>query len=204
MNAAISATVIARQRASTISRTLPARSPEAWHAELVIDTAELVRRNAAFAAGGGYVDRPLLSTGNLRLIGCVDPRVDPSHVLGLAAGDAVVMRNVGGRVTPAALRSWAMLAKVVEARSHGRPPPGGQVVVLHHTDCGITDLAAYPDLLAEFFEIPAGELEAKAVSDPYASVRIDVALMKQAMPPGVLVSGLVYDVATGLVEVVVP
>ncbi|WP_203704587.1 carbonic anhydrase [Asanoa iriomotensis] len=170
----------------------------------MIDTDELVRRNAGFAASGAQVGLPLLSTGNLRLIGCVDPRVDPSHVLGLAAGDAVVMRNVGGRVTPAALRSWAMLAKVVEARSHGRPPPGGQMVVLHHTDCGITDLAPYPDLLAEFFEIPAASLEQKAVLDPYASVAIDVELMRRAMPPAVRVSGLVYDVDTGLVQVVVP
>ncbi|MEV0720503.1 carbonic anhydrase [Asanoa sp. NPDC050611] len=170
----------------------------------MIDTAELVRRNAEFAAGGAFVGLSLLSTGNLRVIGCVDPRVDPSHVLGLAAGDAVVMRNVGGRVTPTALRSWAMLAKVGEARSHGRPQPGGQLVVLHHTDCGIRDLAAYPELLTDFFEIPVGDLDAKAVMDPYASVTIDVALMKQAMPPGVLVSGLVYDVDTGLVEVVVP
>ncbi|GIF63546.1 carbonic anhydrase [Asanoa ishikariensis] len=170
----------------------------------MIDTDELVRRNAAFAAGEAFADVPLRSAGALRLIGCVDPRVDPAHVLGLHNTEAVVMRNVGGRVTPEALRSWAMLAKVAQARGAGLPRAGGHLVVLHHTDCGITDLAAFPDLLAEYFEIPAAELPAKAVLDPYTSVRLDVDLMKQALPPGIAVSGLVYDVHTGLIEVVVP
>ncbi|MEV4538476.1 carbonic anhydrase [Asanoa sp. NPDC049518] len=170
----------------------------------MIDTDELLRRNAAFAAGDAFEDVPLRSTGGLRVIGCVDPRVDPAHVLGLRNGDAVVMRNVGGRVTPGALRSCAMLAKVAQARAAGQPRGGGQLVVLHHTDCGITDLDAFPDLLADYFEIPAADLPTKAVLDPYASVRLDVDLLRRAMPPGIPVSGLVYDVHTGLVEVVVP
>jgi carbonic anhydrase len=171
---------------------------------IVIDTDELVRRNAEFVASGAFADLPLRSTGSLRVIGCVDPRVDPSHVLGLTNGDAVVMRNVGGRVTPGALRSWAMLAKVAEARRRGQPQPGGHLVVLHHTDCGITDLATYPEMLAGYFEVPAAELDTKAVLDPRASVAIDVEIIKRALPPGLPVSGLVYDVHTGLVEIVVP
>ena len=83
-------------------------------------------------------------------------------------------------------------------------PPGGHLVILQHTDCGITRLAGYPDQLAAFFEIPAGELAAKAVADPYAAVRIDAALARQALPPSRLVSGLVYDVNTGLIEIVDP
>jgi carbonic anhydrase len=43
-------------------------------------------------------------------------------------------------------------------------------VILHHTDCGIRRLAAFPEQLAAFFEIPAEELEGKAVDDPYAAV----------------------------------
>ena len=58
--------------------------------------------------------------------------------------------------------------------------------------------------LAAFFEIPADELDGKAVSDPYAAVRIDTAIARQALPPTRLVSGLVYDVATGLIEIVDP
>ncbi|MEU9385901.1 hypothetical protein AB0D38_35275, partial [Streptomyces sp. NPDC048279] len=64
--------------------------------------------------------------------------------------------------------------------------------------------AAFPDLPAEYFEVPAGDLGAKAVTDPAAAVRVDVELLKGRLRGGVFVSGLVYDVATGLVDVVVP
>ena len=77
-------------------------------------------------------------------------------------------------------------------------------MVLHHTDCGIKRLADYPEMLAEFLEIPVTDLDTKAVSDPYAAVRIDVDILRRALPAGLLVSGLVYDTDTGLIEVVVP
>jgi carbonic anhydrase len=172
---------------------------------MTITTDELVRRNADFAAGGAFAGLPFPTNQTLRVIGCVDSRVDPSHVLGLELGDAVVMRNIGGRVTPAVIRSWALLAKLGQARPSGQPggsPP--HMVVLHHTDCGIKTLADYPEPLAEYFEIPVEELDAKAVRDPHAAVRIDVDIVRRTLPAGLVVSGLVYDVDTGRVEVVVP
>jgi carbonic anhydrase len=109
------------------------------------------------------------------------------------------MRNIGGRVTPEALRSWALLGRL----GAGQPPGEGHLAILHHTDCGIRRLASYPEQLATFFEIPVAELDSKAVDDPYAAVRIDVNLARHKLP-ALLVSGLVYDVDTGLVEVVIP
>jgi carbonic anhydrase len=125
-------------------------------------------------------------------------------VLGLELGEAAVIRNVGGRVTPATLRQLAMLSKVVQAHTGGRPLGDFHYAVLHHTECGIKNLAAFPDLLGEYFEIPASDLDGKAVSGPAAAVRVDVEVLRQRLPAGVFVSGLVYDVATGLVEPIVP
>ena len=153
-----------------------------------------------FAAGKAYVGLPFPTGQVLRVIGCLDSRVDPSLVLGLDLGDAVVMRNIGGRVTPEMLRSWALLSHL----GKGGAPTGAHTVILHHTDCGIVRLADYPEQLAAFFEIPEADLASKAVRDPYAAVRIDVDIARQAVPPAVAVSGLVYDVETGLIEVVVP
>ena len=61
-------------------------------------------------------------------------------------------------------------------------------------------------LLAQYFQIQEGELKTKAVTDPRAAVAVDVAVLRAipALPSEWLVSGLVYDVATGLVEIVVP
>ena len=91
----------------------------------------------------------------------------------------------------------------------GAIPGGGgefHIIVLQHTDCGITRLANDPALLTRYFQIPDGELKTKAVSDPCTAVAVDVAALRAipALPGAWLISGLVYDVATGLVETVVP
>ena len=168
----------------------------------VIDV--LAERNADFAAHRFPQDLKINPTLKIMLIGCVDPRVDPAAVIGLQLGEAAIIRNVGGRVTPATLKTMAMLGRVGQANGSG-PGLGWNLVVLHHTDCGMTDLAAFPDLLTEYFEITPDQLAAKAVSDPMASVKVDVAVLKQTpfLPGAFLVSGLVYDVDTGLVETVV-
>ena len=141
------------------------------------------------------------------IIGCADMRVDPAHVLGIKPGEAVVMRNIGGRVTPGLLEEFRLLGRIGEV---AKTIPGGgeefHLIVLHHTDCGSTRLLGDPAMLAHDFQIPETEVDAKAVRDPRKSVVVDVAALRAipALPGEWLISGFVYDVATGLVEVVVP
>ena len=61
-------------------------------------------------------------------------------------------------------------------------------------------------MLTGYFQMAEGELKKKAATDPRAAVAVDVALLRTipALPGEWLISGLVYDVATGLVEIVVP
>jgi carbonic anhydrase len=141
------------------------------------------------------------------IIGCADMRVDPAHVFGVKPGEAVVMRNIGGRITPGLLEQLGLLGRIGEVA--GQIPGGGgdfHIIVLQHTDCGITRLAGDTDKLGRYFQIQEGDLRTKAVTAPRAAVAVDVATLRTipAMPSQWLVSGLVYDVATGLVEVVVP
>jgi carbonic anhydrase len=141
------------------------------------------------------------------IIGCADMRVDPAHLFATKPGEAVVLRNIGGRFTSGLLEQLALLGRIGQVA--GEAPGGGgefHLIVLQHTDCGITRLAGDPDKLAHYFQIPEGEVKAKAVLDPRAAVAIDVAALRAipALPGAWLISGLVYDVATGLVEIVVP
>ena len=141
------------------------------------------------------------------IIGCADMRVDPADVLGIKPGEAVVMRNIGGRITPGLLEQLGLLGRIGEVA--GEIPGGGgefHIIVLQHTDCGITRLAGDAAMLTRYFQIQEGELKTKAVTDPRAAVAADVAALRAitALPSRWLISGLVYDVATGLVEVVVP
>jgi len=141
------------------------------------------------------------------IIGCADMRVDPVHVLGLRPGEAVVMRNIGGRITPGLLEQLGLLGRIGEVAA-AIPGGGGEfhLIVLQHTDCGITRLAGDPAMLAQYFRVPEADVKAKAVTDPRAAVALDVAALRAipALPGSWLISGLVYDVATGRVEVVVP
>jgi carbonic anhydrase len=140
------------------------------------------------------------------MIGCADMRVDPADIFGVKPGEAVIMRNIGGRVTPGILEELALLGRIGEVA--GEIPGGGgefHIIVLHHTDCGITRLARDTSMLARYFQIPEDEVKTKAVTNPRAAVAHDVASLQAipALPGKWLVSGLVYDVATGLVEVIV-
>jgi len=141
------------------------------------------------------------------IIGCADMRADPAHVLGTKPGEAVVLRNIGGRITPGLLEQLSLLGRIGEVA--GEIPGGGgefHLIVLQHTDCGIARLAGDPAKLAHYFQIQEGDLKTKAIADPRAAVAVDVAALRAipALPGAWLISGLVYDVATGLVEIVVP
>jgi carbonic anhydrase len=173
----------------------------------------MLQRNKDFAAqqsaAGALMPSLPQAMPNVKaiIIGCADMRVDPAHVLGIKPGEAVVLRNIGGRVTPGLLEQLGLLGRIGEVA--GRIPGGGRefhIIVLQHTDCGITHLAGDPGLLGHYFQIREAELKTKAVSDPRAAIAVDVASLRAipALPSKWFISGLLYDVATGLVEIVVP
>ena len=174
---------------------------------------QLLQRNKEFAAqqsaAGTLMPSFPRAVPNIKafIIACADMRADPAHVLGIKPGEAVVLRNIGGRFTPALLEELALLGRV-GAVAGGTPGGGGEFhfIVMQHTDCGMARLAGDPAMLAHYFQVPESELKAKAVTDPRAAVTGDVAALRAvpALPGAWLLSGLVYDVATGLVEVVVP
>ncbi len=62
----------------------------------------MLKRNEESAAPVPSLQQSL-QTLKAVIIGCADMRVDPAHVLGIKPGEAVVMRNIGGRVTPGLL-----------------------------------------------------------------------------------------------------
>jgi carbonic anhydrase len=173
----------------------------------------MLKRNKDFAAqqsaAGTLMPSLPRSLPNVKavIIGCADMRVDPAHVLGIKPGEAVVIRNIGGRITPGSLEQLGLLGRIGEVA--GEIPGGGgefHIIVLQHTDCGMTRLAGDPAMLTHYFQIEEEKLETKAVTDPRAAVAVDVASLRAipALPRDWLISGLVYDVATGLVEIVVP
>jgi carbonic anhydrase len=169
----------------------------------IIET--LTQRNEAFARSRFSADLKIMPRMKTTIIGCVDPRVDPVDIFGLAPGEAAVIRNVGGRIFPSTLQTMAML-RMVAKYNGAEMGAGWNLVVLHHTDCGINCLSHSPELLAKHFDVAPAGLDALEITDPYKSVAVDVAALKvnPLLPGGFLVTGLVYDVTTGRIEIVVP
>ncbi len=163
-------------------------------------------RNRAFAAAGGHEGAVVFPTLRLFVITCLDPRVDPAHFLGLGLSDAMVVRNVGGRVTPEVIDDVAFIGQLAE-----NVLPDGplfEVAVIHHNQCGTGALAddAFRRRYAERIGADESTLRERAVLDPAATVTSDVERLRSApaISQRVTVSGHVYDVVTGLVSTILP
>jgi carbonic anhydrase len=174
--------------------------PGAGNIETALD------RNRAFAARGGHEGAVVFPKLGLSVITCCDPRVDPAHFLGLQLSDALVVRNVGGLVTPEVINDVAFIAQIAE-----NVLPDGplfEVSVIHHTQCGAGALAddTFRRRYAERIVADEAELREHAVLDPAATVTRDVERLRSApsASPRVTVSGHVYDVVTGLVQTILP
>jgi len=165
-----------------------------------------LERNRSFAAAGGHEGAVVFPNLRLFVVTCLDPRVDPAHVLGLGLSDAIVVRNVGGRVTQEVINDVAFIGQIAElALPEG---PLFEVAVIHHTQCGAAALAddGFRRRYAERIGGDESILREHAVLDPIATVTQDVERLRSArgVSPRMTVSGHVYDVVDGLVETVIP
>jgi carbonic anhydrase len=165
----------------------------------------LLARNKDFAAGGAHEGLSIVARHPVYLITCLDPRTDPSAFLELELGDAMVIRNAGGRVSPGVLKDLAYICYLSDTLVPGGPR--FEVAVVHHTQCGTHFLAdeTFRQGFAELIRGDAAALAAEAVVHPEQTVRFDVELLRSAtvLPDTITVSGHVYDVTTGLVSTIV-
>jgi carbonic anhydrase len=161
-------------------------------------------RNRAFAAAGGHKDAVVFPNLRLFVITCLDPRVDPAHVLGLELSDAMVVRNVGGRVTPEVINDIAFVSQIAE--NVVLEGPLFDVAVIHHTQCGAGAFADddFRHRYAERVGAEESTLRDHAILDPAATVTSDVERLRSArgISNRIGISGHVYDVVSGLVETI--
>jgi carbonic anhydrase len=121
----------------------------------------------------------------------MDARIDPLALLGLAPGDAHVVRNAGGILDEGALRSLVISQRALGTR---------EVLVLQHTGCGMLGLD--DEAFAREVEADAGTRPAWAAGgfrDVDQSVRRTVAALRaeRALPHRDSVRGAVVDLAAG-------
>lgn len=133
------------------------------------------------------------------VLSCSDPRLNPYQILGIDATlKATMVRNAGGRAFDA-IRSLAVLQTI------GDP---GTIVVMHHTDCGVTHfhnsdvkkalLEISPDAKELIEPMQFGEIK-NSIEE---SIREDIAILKASplIKNSTQIVGLLYDINTGLLR----
>lgn len=147
----------------------------------------LLAANEAYAAARSSVAdrRP---GRRLAVVTCMDARIDVFAALGLHLGEALVIRNAGGRVTDDVLRSLALSGHVLGVDA---------VVVMQHTKCGLTGVTD-----RELREITGADLGFLPIDDHATALREDIALLadKPYLQPLNVIAGFVYDVESGEVH----
>jgi carbonic anhydrase len=149
---------------------------------------ELLANNRAFAES--LSDRHLdpQPSRRLAIVTCMDSRLDVFAALGLADGEAHVLRNAGGVVTDDVIRSLVISQRKLGTR---------EVMLIHHTDCGMQKLSD-DGFRAELQEAtgvaPAFAIESFA--DVEADVRQSLLRVRRSafLPHRDAVRGFVYDV----------
>lgn len=157
---------------------------------------DLLKRNETFASTFTAAEMPVLPKLRTIVLACVDSRVDPAHVLGLGLGDAVVIRNNGGRVTRAIVGEIAALAVMV-ARMTQVEEASFDLVLMQHTQCG-AERFADPELQRRLAEIGV-DVSENAITDQMQDLQQDLVRLRDApqLPGSIAVSALLYDVKTG-------
>lgn len=154
-------------------------------------TDDLLNNNQRYAERFEAGDVPAPPAKRLAVLACMDARVIPSKILGLAEGDAHIIKNAGGLATDDAIRSLAISQHKLGTE---------EIVLIHHTDCGMLGLD--DDEFAADLERDSGESpdwRPLGFSDLEESLRASVKRIKDSpfIPRTDSVRGFIYDVETG-------
>lgn len=151
-----------------------------------------LKTNQAYADLHGSSHLPLKPKTKVAIITCMDSRLHVAQALGLALGDAHILRNAGGRVTDDMIRSLVISEQQLGTR---------EIVVLHHTDCGAQTFTnpEFQDQLQKDLGVDVHDCDFLPFSDVEESVREDMAILRKSplIPDDIEISGAVYDVDTG-------
>jgi carbonic anhydrase len=153
--------------------------------------ADVVAANEAYARGFGLSGLAATAAEGLAVLTCMDSRIEPLPMLGLAPGDAKILRNAGARVTDDVLRTLVLARHLLGV---------DRAMVVAHTNCRMT--AGSEDDVHEAVRAGGGpdtrSLAFLTTADPVEAVRDDVQRVRSwPYLQGLDVAGFMYDVETG-------
>ncbi len=139
--------------------------------------------------------KPVAARG-ISIVTCMDSRIEPLDTLGLAPGDAKILRNAGARVTDDTLRTLVLAVYLLEVR---------RVLVLPHTRCKMASVDSddtVHDIIRDNHGVDTRSLEFHTNSDQIGALRHDLERIQHhpLLPRELPVMGAIYDVDTGKVS----
>lgn len=160
---------------------------------------DVLSANEGFASAFADPGRPGVAARGLAVLTCMDTRIDPLAMLGLAVGDAKILRNAGARVTDDMLDTLVLSAYLLGVK---------RVLVIAHTHCGMSSKTEEQvhATIKEQSGIDSRSLHFAMVSDQESVLRADVQRIRSSpyLPAQTPVAGAIYDVTTGRLRVAVP
>ena len=151
-----------------------------------------LKANQAYVELHGDLHLSIKPKTKVAIVTCMDSRLHVAPALGLALGDAHILRNAGGRVTEDMIRSLVISQQQMGTR---------EIVVLHHTDCGAQTFnnGDFQEHLKCELGVDVSGQDFLPFQDIDESVREDMKLLRECplIPDDVIISGAVYDVDTG-------
>ena len=151
-----------------------------------------LKANQAYVELHGDLHLSIKPKTKVAIVTCMDSRLHVAPALGLALGDAHILRNAGGRVTDDMIRSLVISQQQMGTR---------EIVVLHHTDCGAQTFnnEDFHEHLKRELGVDVSGKDFLPFQDVEESVREDMKLLRECplIPDDVIISGAVYDVDTG-------
>jgi carbonic anhydrase len=159
------------------------------------DFDDLLEANRRFAADFDLAGYDGVARAGIAIVTCMDSRIDPLGLLGLAPGDAKIFRNPGARVTPAALEALILGVHLLGV---------DRILVVPHTRCAMTSATEHElqEKVSRSSGTDASWQSFGVVTDQLEALREDVAKVRchPLIDNEVKVGGFVYDVDTGLLE----
>ena len=151
-----------------------------------------LKANQAYVELHGDLHLSIKPKTKVAIVTCMDSRLHVAPALGLALGDAHILRNAGGRVTDDMIRSLVISQQQMGTR---------EIVVLHHTDCGAQTFnnEDFQEHLKCELGVDVSGQDFLPFQDIDESVREDMKLLRECplIPDDVIISGAVYAVDTG-------
>ena len=159
----------------------------------------LLERNEEFAQNFDSGDLPLAPKNKAIVLGCSDARVDPAHIFDLELGEALIIRNAGGRITPAVIDEVSTMA-FLGAKINPEDKTPLELIIVHHTDSG-TEQLANPKLQEAIMDHLGTDVSDFAIHDHQSAFIDDIKRLENSpkIPSQLLVSACLYDVSNGKV-----